>query len=235
MVLRMDKLRRLPFLLALLAIAIAVSLEVGSGWFMRAAGERTEYATPGLSIRYLALLHGIILFNALYMGLSIIVPQKLTGLLQGGLTLIVSLGLVIGGVVLAFAAFELLTLMVALLFAAPFGTIAYFALFGHFPTAEAGRTVAAVMFLTLCFAGCLVIAHQGFLTAKALICLVLTALLATFGVRLLLTIVPGFLASITDAIGALLVAIVAVVWGLCLLIGAIPAVLKLLRADRVLA
>jgi hypothetical protein len=160
------------------------------------------------------------------------VSQELTGTLQGISTLVFSLCLIVGGVVLAFAAFQSLMLMVALLFAAPFGTIVYFALFGHFPTAEAGRTVAAVMFLTLCFAGGLVLAHQGFLKAKVLLCLVLTALLATFGVRLLLTIVPGFLASITDAIGALVVAIVAVVWGVYLLLGSIPQALKLLRVDR---
>ena len=44
---------------------------------------------------------------------------------------------------------------------------------------------------------------------------------------------PGFLVSITDVIGAIIVAILAVIWAIFLLIGAIPAILASIRWARV--
>ena len=126
-------------------------------------------------------------------------------------------------------------IMVSLLLAVPFGTIAYFALFASFPTGRAAATLGAIMFLTLVFAGGLLLAQQGFLKSKRLIALVLTALVATFAVRLLILFVPGVLASIADAIGAIVVAIMAVVWGVYMLIGAIGAIVRLMRQAPALA
>jgi len=230
-----DTLRKVPFFVAIAAIAIAVLIEISSTLHTSAGDAVAKgYATPGLGIRYLALIHGIALFNALYMGLALL-SRKITGALQGIITLLVSLAIIIGGIVLIFAALTLLTIMVSLLLATPFGTIAYFVLFADFPSGRAAATLSVIMVLTLVFAGGLLLAQQGFLKSKRLIALVLTALLATLIVRLLLSLVPGFLASITDAIGAIVVAILAVVWGVYMLIGAIGAILRLVRGAAALA
>ena len=230
-----DTLRKLPFFIAIAAIAIAVIIEMSSSLHSSAGAALAHgYANPGLGIRYLALIHGIVLFNALYMGLALL-SRKITGSLQGIITLILSLGIVIGGIVLIFVAFTLLMIMVSLLLATPFGTIAYFALFADFPTGRAAASLGAIMFLTLVFAGGLLLAQQGFLKSKRLIALVLTALVATFLVRLLISFVPGFLASITDAIAAIVVAFIAVLWGVYMLIGAIGAIVRLVRGGVALA
>ena len=232
---RVDTLRKVPFFVAIAAIAIAVIIEVSSTLHPSVSDAVAKgYATPGLGIRYLALIHGVVLFNALYMGLALL-SRKVTGTLQGIITLFLSLGIVIGGIVLIFVAFTFLMVMVSLLLAVPFGTIAYFALFASFPTGCAAATLGAIMFLTLVFAGGLLLAQQGFLKSKRLIALVLTALVATFAVRLLILFVPGVLASIADAIGAIVVAIMAVVWGVYMLIGAIGAIVRMVRHAPALA
>jgi hypothetical protein len=46
--------------------------------------------------------------------------------------------------------------------------------------------------------------------------------------------VPFILASITDMIGAIVVAVLAAIWALFYLIGSIPAIVKVLRVDRAL-
>jgi len=232
----MGKERTPFFVIAVVLIALVVAIEVGSRWFVHAATSNA-YATPGLGIRYLALLDGFLLFTAAFLALEH--ASATFGLAQGCVTVIVSFCLVIGGIVLAFFAFQALVLMVTMLLAAPFGTIAYMALFGTFPSGPANATIAIIMLLTLGFAVCLVLAQQDNLKAKSLVFLTLTALLATFVLRLLLTIVPGFLDSITDAVGALIIAILAILWALFILIfslvptiRAAPALIKVLKGDH---
>jgi VanZ family protein len=77
------------------------------------------------------------------------------------------------------------------------------------------------------FAVCLVLAQQDFVKNKGLVLILLTSLLANIVVSFLQALVPGFLVSITDAIAAIVVLILAVVWGLFFLIGSIPAIFKL--------
>ena len=122
-----------------------------------------------------------------------------------------------------------LVLMVSLLLATPFGTIAYLALFGFFPRGDAAILLSLLMFLKLVFAGALVLAHQRFLQNKGLVLLVLTSLVATMIVAFLHSVVPVILVSITDDIGAIVVAMIAIIWGVVLLIGSIPAVIKSIR------
>ena len=59
--------------------------------------------------------------------------------------------------------------------------------------------------------------------------LVATSLLGTIIVIFLLSLVPGFLVSIFDAIAAIIVAILAAIWLIIMLIGSIPAVVRALR------
>jgi hypothetical protein len=220
---------RKPFLFAALAlIAIAVLVEVASAGFLGTVpqgGERyASLPTPGSGIPYLALLDGILLFTVVLIVLPLLVPDRIHGRVQGVLTLIFSLVMLIAAIGLVILALVLLTVMVSLLLAVPFGTIAYVALYGDFEVGEAALTLSAVMGLKLAFAICLVLAHQGFLKNKGLVLLALTSLLANVVVSFLHAIVPRLLASITDDIAAIVVGILAAIWALVFLIGSIRAV-----------
>ena len=174
----------------------------------------------------MAYLDGILLYTSLLMGLSLIVPERVQGRLQGIVSLVVSVLLLIGGLATLIAVFQLLILMTTLLLAPIFGTIAYLALFGSFNTDAARVTLGLAMTLKLLFAGCLVLAQQRFLQNKGLMLLIATSLLATFAVEFLHALVPGFLVSITDGIGALVVLVLALVWTGLLFISSVIAVVK---------
>jgi VanZ family protein len=82
------------------------------------------------------------------------------------------------------------------------------------------------MFLKLAFAACLVLAHPRFLQNKGLVLIVLTSLLANVIISFLHGFVPVFLVSITDLIAALISGVLAAVWAVFLLVGAVISVVK---------
>jgi hypothetical protein len=225
----LDRLRTPFFLVALVLIVLAVIIELGSASKLQqvtpAAASLNESA-PGKGIISLAFLDGLLLYTSLLMGLSLIVPERIQGRIQGIVSLIFSVLSIIGAFVLLMAVFQLLILMVTLLLAPIFGTLAYFACFGFFNTGAARVTLGIVMTLKLLFTGCLVLAHQRFLQNKGLMLLIATSLLATFLLELLHALVPGFLVSITDGIGALIALVLALIWGVLLLISSVFSVVK---------
>lgn len=160
------------------------------------------------------------------MGAALIVPERIQGRLQGLVTLIFSIVLLIADVAMLYAAMALLILMVTLLLAPPFGTIAYLALWGTFDTTAAKVALGLTMSLKLTFVACLVLAHQRFLQNKGLVTLVVLSLLATFALGLLHGLVPGFMVSITDGIGAVVFAIVVAALGVMFLVGSVVSVVK---------
>ncbi|HYF01609.1 MAG TPA: hypothetical protein VEJ18_21990, partial [Planctomycetota bacterium] len=133
---------------------------------------------------------------------------------------------------LIFVALALLILMVSLLLAPIFGTAAYFAIYGDFDRGRAAGLLSAFMLLKLVAAACLVLAHPRFLQNKGFVLILLTSLLAHVVTAFLHGLPPGFLVSITDAIAGIISAVLAAIWGLVLLVGSLPAVVKALRVDR---
>jgi hypothetical protein len=242
----MDRLRLPFFLLAIFLMLVAVLVEVGStallgvprqpitaasfpeGSEAREAMEdldqseldaiREDDAPPGLGIPDMALLDGLVLFTVGLVGLSMIIPKQIHGRLQGIVTLIVMILLILGAIALLFATLAQLLLMVGLLLAVPFGTIAYFALYAFFD-----RGGAAVVL------GLLILAHQRFLENKGLVLLVITSLVANVVISFLHGLVPLFLVSITDAVAAIVAIILAIIWALVIGIGSIGSVIKALR------
>jgi hypothetical protein len=156
----------------------------------------------------------------------LIVPERIQGRVQGLVTLIFSILLLLGDIVLVVGAFTLLTLMVALFLAPPFGTIAYLAMWGDFDTGSAKAALALAMTLKLVFVGCLVAAHQRFLQNKGLVLVIVVSLAATFFLGVLHGAVPGFLVSVTDEIGAVVFGIVVAILAVFFLIGAVFSVVK---------
>jgi hypothetical protein len=207
---------------ALLAQADALGAEmtVGGGAVQEPSGR---------GIPYLALIDGIALFTVLMMGLGMVVPHRLHGRMQGVVTLVGSIVLILLALVLLIVAIVELLIMVSLFFAPPFGTLAYLALWGFFPRGDAALLLGLIMFLKLVFVVTLVLAHQRFLQNKGLVLLMLTSVVATVVVTFLHGLGPVIVVSILDDVAAIIVAVLAIIWGIVLLIGSIPAVVKAAR------
>ncbi|WP_064026081.1 hypothetical protein [Methylomonas koyamae] len=235
----LDTMRKPFFAVALVLMALAFFIDIGASFldFAKADGQKPlgDLARPGLGIRYLALVDGLLLYTVGLIGVSLLVPERIHGRIQGIATFIVGLLSLIASIGMIMSAIALLGVMVSLLLAVPFGTALYFAGFADFAKAAAASTLALIMLLKLSFCGFLVAAQQQFLQNKGLVLLILTALLANFLVTFLHGLVPSFLVSITDCIAALVIGVLGAIWSLVLLIGSLPAIVKALRVDRALA
>ena len=257
----MEGLRKPFFIAALVLITLVVLVELGSLGVLGDGGpvnfedllpesgevrdayedeiDREELARilsadrpPGRAIPHMALLDGSVLFTVALMGAGLLLREQIHGRVQGCVTLIYSLLTVVGGIFMIIAAVILVLTMVSLLLAAPFGTLAYLAAFGFFNRTGASVALGLVMTLKLAFAICLVLAHQRFLQNRGLVLLILTSLMGNVIISFLHGFVPRFLVSITDGIAAIIVALLAVIWGLVLLVGAVISVVKLIRLGR---
>jgi hypothetical protein len=232
----MDSLRTPFFIVAMILIALATLAEAGSAAFLNdSSAAALGSSPPGYGIPAMALLDGLILFTVGLMGLSMLLQKGIHAKIQGILTLILSLLLLLGCILMGFLIFTLILLMVGLLLAPIFGTAAYFVIYGHFETSTAAAVLSLLMLLKLGFAICLVLAHQRFLQNKGLVLIVLTTLLAQIITSFLQGFPPGFLVSITDAIAGLITVILTAIWSLIFLIGSIVSVVKALRVDKDLA
>ncbi len=199
------------------------------------SGEVSDLASastniPGRGIPYLALLDGMVLFTVGLVASSLLIGDRVQGRVQGIATLILSIIMILAAIALIILAIVLLLLMIALLLAVPFGTIAYLAIYGFFDRGGASNALSLLLLLKLAFAVCLFLAQQRFLQNRGLVLLVISSLIANIVVSFLQGLVPGFLVSITDAIAAIIVALCGCIWWILALIGAIPAILKIVRA-----
>lgn len=186
----------------------------------------------GLGIPYMALLDGIILFTVGLIGLSEIISHRTHARIQGVATFIFAIVIIIVAIIMAFIAFALVLLMIGLLLAIPFGTLVYLAKFGFFNTGGAEAALALIWTLKVLFAICLVAANQRYLQNKGLVLLFLTSLVANMILAFVHGFVPGFLVSITDGIGAIIVAVLAIIWAIVLLVGSVPAVVRAVNISR---
>jgi len=228
-----DSFRAPFFWLAVFALVLAVLVELGSLAMLHGAVSALgDPATPGWGIRYLAIIDLLLLFGVTVIGLGLILPRGLVGRIQGIVALVLSFFGCLGAIGLAFLAFGLLVLMVTLLVAVPFGTLAYLAAWGTFPTGDAQTTLALIMFLKFAFCGLLLLAQQRFLANKGLVILTALSLGATWLVSFLIAFPPTFLSSIADVIGALVIAVVGIIWLLLLAIGSLLNLISVLRSVR---
>jgi hypothetical protein len=213
----LGELRKIPLIIALALIIVCVLLELSSAAFLRTGD------SPGLGIPYLALVDGILAYSLALMVLSLVLPMHLQAKLQGIVGVILMFFLALACIVLIFVALAQLLLMIGLFFAIPFGTIAYLAIWDSFPRAAAAVILSLLMLLKIGATICLPIAHQRYLKDIGLILMVLTSFVATIVVSFLHGLVPGPLVSITDALAAIIVGIIALIWAIVVLIGSIIA------------
>ena len=204
----LDDLRKPFFIVSLVCIALAVLVELGSiaivSQHVPSAGA-LDAPTPGRGIPTQALLDGLVLYATVIMGLALIIPERIQGRLQGIVTLVVAILLLLACIPVLFGELALLFLMIGLLFSPPFGTIAYLAAFGSFPVGTARATISLIMLLKVLFAVFLVLAHQRFLQNKGLMLIIIMSFVGTLVLGFLQGLVPGILVSITDDIGAIII------------------------------
>ncbi|ARC90654.1 hypothetical protein [Rhodovulum sp. MB263] len=225
---------RMPFfVLALVLLAFAVSFEIGLAlaWpaLVPPPGGGLSDISPGFGVPYLAAIDLILVYATLAIALALLWPA-LAGRVQAAIGILLAL---IGGLAvlaLILAAFAALMLMLTLLLAVPFGTLAYFAAFADFPTGKAAAALALIMAFKLGFAICLILAHQRFLKMKTLMLVIASSLALTWLTAVLHALVPGFLASIADALAALITSVLALVWIVALFIGTLPGLIRAIRS-----
>jgi hypothetical protein len=203
---------------------IVVLIEVGSPWLMQVTDK--SFDRPGYGVQYLVFVDAFLFYVSLLIGLALIIPERIQGRVQGCVTLVVSFLGCLGIIGAIFTALIFLLLMVTLLLAPIFGTLAYLAIYGDFDRSGANITLSLIMALKIGYCILLILAHQRFLQNKSLVLLTLTSLLANIIISFLHNLVPGILVSITDALGAIVVAILALIWAIVFIIGSIVAIVR---------
>ena len=238
-----DRLRKPAFFVALAIVVVVVVAETASrlalggrdvgalaGDVARNGAATANDQPPGVAIAAMALVDAILLFTMVLFTFGIVGTRRLQGRWQGVVTFIVGFLVVISGFVAALRAFVELTVMLSLVAAAPFGTLAYLAIWGGFPKGRALAVLMVLMGLKIGFCIWIFIAQQRFLANKGFVALVITSLVLNLVVGFLLDLVPRPLAAILDRLSAVIVAVVAIVWGAVLLIGSLPGIVRAVRA-----
>lgn len=187
---------------------------------------RKHDAPPGRAIAHLALLDLLVFVSVLFLGAGLLIRTRNWGRIQSALSAIVALVVLAVSVLQILAALALLLTMTGLFLAAPFGTLAYLAIYGFFPRAAAAALLSSALLLKLASGACLLVAQQRILFVKMLVALFLTSLAAGALVSFLHGVVPLPLVSIADSLAALLVGVVAAAWGLLLLVLSLPALVR---------
>lgn len=250
-------LRRPLFIAAVVVFAVAVLAEIGLALLLggtavdpvapsTASGmgvepdvllrtEKADADPPGAGIGYLAFLDGLLLFTVVMLGLSLIMNLRAYGRVQGIVTLIVTFLWVVGAFFTAMMALAKLFLMIGLLVATPFGTIAYLALWGSFPVSEAAVILGLILLLKIVFVVLLVLSQRAFLKITGLVLLIVVSVVLQLVLGLIHGFLPGPLVSIGDQFWALVTVVVALIWALVMLIGSIPAIVNAVRVSGSLA
>ena len=253
----MESLRKPFFVLALVFMALAVLVELGSPLLFRAGSSRSTVSDadlaslkldpaqaksalesysagdrkpPGLGISYLVWFDILLALTVALMGAALVLGDRTSGRVQGVASLIVSFLVLIAVITKFFEALIELTVMVVLFTSPPFGTIAYLAVFAFFDRTGAQVILWLLLLLKIGFVVCLLLAQQRFLKQFGLLLLIATSFLTTLIVLILQKIVPLFLVSITDAIAAIVAAVIAFIWAIVFLVFAIMAIIKSIRA-----
>ena len=184
---------------------------------------------PGLAIPYMALLDIVLLLTIGLMVSSEFIPRNYHARVQGCFTCVFGLILVLTSFALIFVAIGLVLLMIALLLSVPFGTIVYLVTYGFFNTGAAAAVLTLLMTLKIAVLVLLALAQQRFLQNRGLVLILFSTIIVNVIISFLHGFPPGILVSITDAIGAIIGAVCALIWSIFLIVGAIPAILRALN------
>jgi hypothetical protein len=230
----MDAIRRPLVIAAGVVMVVALAVELGSRlWITGVLGVPPDIPRPGLGIPSLAAVDALLTMTLVIVALSAAgLSPHIVSRASGCVTTIVSFLTLLASLAMLFVAIGLLLLMIGLLVSAPFGTIVYFAVFGHFQRGEAAITLGLLMILKLVCAALAFLGNPHVLKSKSLILMFLTSIGLGLVLSFLHGLPPGFLVSITDTIGAIIAYILAIIWSIAYLIGGIIGLLGNLQLRR---
>src|ERR1017187_7163255 len=149
-----DSLRKPVFVIALIAIGLTVLVELSSIALVSnvsSAANTLNVSISGQAIPSMSVLDGLIFYAMLVMAIALLLPERFQSKIQGIATIIVALILLLACIVRIVVDLQLLFLMIGLLLAVPFGTIAYLVIWGHFDTGSARVALSLIMFLKIVF------------------------------------------------------------------------------------
>ncbi len=195
----------------------------------------TKDKLSGFGVRSLQFVDVLVLFTLALMTLALFLPRLFSSYeyfhakLQGILTLIFDILLLLAALVFALQVLAKLLTMVLLFLSFPFGTLAYLIIYGDFPRGAMTAVLSLIFLLKIVFGILMLLAHQDFIKNLGLVVYVLGAFVANLIVTLLYGIVPGVLVSITDAIAALVVVIVGAILAVFMIVGAIISIIFALK------
>lgn len=184
---------------------------------------------PGLAIASLLALDFLLMTTVVLFALPLLVAPRLLAMMQGCLGMILGVVAILLALVTLVQALVGIVLMFGLLLAIPFGTIAYMVLYADFEIGRAAAILSLLMTLKIVLAVAIVVAHERFLVNLGFVALVGTSFLAMILISLLHNFPPTFLVSITDSVAALIVCILAILWGIVYLVGGFVGFLSMLK------
>jgi hypothetical protein len=225
------------FFLGTFALGLAITVEAASGILMRYEVASGPLATvgdvpaPGIGIRSLLFLDAVLAYSLALIAVDFSAPIRAPfSRVQGVLTFVLGIFGALVAILFVTASINLVTIMLALLMSPPFGTLAYFAIWGHFDKTHARVILDLCIFLKIVGLALLVISSPSIVKNRNLMLLLGLSLGLTFVLGLLHAFPPSFLVAIADGLGAIITVIVALVWMILLLIGAISSIIRALRS-----
>jgi hypothetical protein len=180
----------------------------------------------GWGIPYLGFVDGVLLYALFWRAASYVLRGSLQVKVQVVTTIVGGILFLIAAVIALFVALQVLILMVSLAAAVPFGLLAYLGLWGGFPTAAASATLSSLMLAKLIAIVLLLVADVGVLGHKMLVFSLILSLIAAAVLSFLHGLVPRPFVAITDVVGALVANVIGIVLGLIVVIGSLPALVK---------
>ncbi len=200
--------KKLPFVGALLFILVTIGVEiVGSCW------------SVGLSA--LAIFDLLVLMTVLLIGAPFLITNATTGRIQGFATF----GFSMFVLPLAIAVFGVAVTLFFKMLLSFYFVFPYIFNYADFPVSGSAPFLAGAMFCKFAFCICMILAHEKFLANIGLVLIVLTSLLLTMMLSFLHGL-PTIIVSLTDDIGAIIIAVVTCVRAVGFILSSLPAVKK---------
>lgn len=184
---------------------------------------------PGYAVAALINLDILLFFTLVMMTLPLVVNKEILAKVQGVVTLVVGILVILNTIVLVFKIVTKLFVMVGMFLAIPFGTILYMILFGSFNVEKAAAILTTLMFLKIVMSILLIAANEKFLMNLGLVLLVGTSMIAMLVISFLHNMLPVFLVSITDCVAAIIVCVLAIIWAVILIVGGLIGAIKALK------
>jgi hypothetical protein len=219
---------KMPFLLLGL-FCLFLSLLIGAG-SAGALSALVPQKSPGLGLAALSFFTTLLCYSYVILAFEAFHLGAISGRLQALTALVGSILGLLFGIYLIVKALSLLSIMLALFLAVPFGTAVYLATWGMFDTGASRTILSLFMMVQLIGVVFLVIAAPSILKNGKLVLLTAAALAFAFILGLLHGLVPNPFVSIVDTLAALIIGIVATIWMLPLLIGGIFSLARIIRA-----